>query len=71
MKQEVIVVQNMKCEGCVDTIAQVLGVFPEVTDLKIDLEAATITITTKSEDQRSKYEATLTKAGYPPVVHHR
>lgn len=67
MKQEVIAIQNLKCEGCVHSIAQVLGAFPEIIDVKIDLEKATVSIKTEGKNQRRKYEETLTRAGYPPV----
>lgn len=67
MKEEVIVIQNLKCSGCVSSIAQVLGAFPEVTDVKIDLDGSIVNITTTADDQRQKYEETLIHAGYPPV----
>ena len=67
MKQEIITIQNLKCAGCVNSIAQVLGIFPEITDVKVDLDEATVSISTQADDQRSKYEASLTRAGYPPV----
>lgn len=67
MQQEIIAVQNMKCQGCVNSIAQMLGIFPEIKDLKIDLEAGTVHITTEQGNQRAKYLKTLAQAGYPEV----
>lgn len=67
MKQEVITVQNLKCAGCVQTVAQILGLYPEISEVKVDLDTATVSITTQADDQRSKYEAALDRAGYPPV----
>ncbi|MBL7827631.1 MAG: heavy-metal-associated domain-containing protein [Saprospiraceae bacterium] len=66
MKEEVIVIQNLKCGGCMNTIAQILGAFPEIKDVQISLEDATVTILTEQESARPKYEEALTKAGYPP-----
>jgi copper chaperone CopZ len=67
MKQEIIRVQNLKCAGCVNSIMQLLGVFPEVSDVNVDLEHADVRITTDADDQRENYEAALTRAGYPPM----
>lgn len=67
MKQEVISIQNLKCGGCVNSITQVLGAFPEISDVAVDLEKATVSIATQADDQRNKYEQALTSAGYPPV----
>jgi copper chaperone len=67
MKQDLIAVQNMKCQGCVNSIAQMLGSYPEIIDLKIDLEAGTVRITSELDDQRSKYVARLAQAGYPEI----
>lgn len=67
MKQEEIVIQNLKCQGCAKSIAQTLGVFPEIKEVHVDLESSVVSITTDADDQREKYEETLTSAGYPPV----
>jgi copper chaperone CopZ len=67
MKQEVIEIQNLKCEGCVHSILQTLGLFPEVTEVNVDLEKAIVNISTQADNQRDKYEKALIRAGYPPV----
>jgi copper chaperone CopZ len=67
MKQELIEIQNLKCGGCVNSILQTMGLFPEVTDVKVDLEKSLVSISTNADDQRSKYEQALIRAGYPPV----
>lgn len=67
MKQEIIPIQNLKCQGCVNSIAQTLGRFPEITDIKISLEDSTVTILTEAENKRLDYEGALTTAGYPPA----
>lgn len=68
MKQEIITVQNLKCQGCVQTVAQVLGLFPEITNVEVDLETSRVSITTQAENHRSVYESALSNAGYPPVT---
>ena len=67
MKEETIAVQTLICEGCVRSVAQVLGAFPEISDVRVDLEESTVHIDTEADDQRTKYEDTLARAGYPPV----
>ena len=66
MKEEVITIQNLKCNGCVKSIVQMFGVFPEIKKVKVDLETATVFIQTDLDYQRPAYEAALTRAGYPP-----
>jgi copper chaperone len=67
MKQETIAIQNLKCNGCINSIVQQFGLYPEVTSVHVDLETATVNIETQADDQRAKYEEILTRAGYPPV----
>ena len=50
MKEETIAVQNLKCEGCVRSVAQVLGAFPEISDVRVDLEESTVHIDTEADD---------------------
>lgn len=66
MNREVIVIQNLKCNGCVNSISQMLGAFPEIAEVHISLEDATVTIDTNADGQREKYEKALAHAGYPP-----
>lgn len=67
MNREIIVIQNLKCNGCVNSISQMLGAFPEIDHVDISLEDATVTIDTNAAGQREKYEHALTRAGYPPA----
>lgn len=67
MKQEIIYIQNLKCSGCANSIVQSLKAFPEVSDVRVDVEDACVNITTQDDTQREKYEDALIHAGYPPV----
>ena len=50
-----------------NSIAHAIGRLPEVTNVDIDLEQATVTISTTAENNRALYEETLANAGYPPI----
>jgi copper chaperone len=65
--KEMIVIQNLKCDGCVGSITKALKKFPEVETVSVDFETATITIGTTTASKRKQYERALTHAGYPPV----
>lgn len=67
MQQEIITIQNLKCGGCVKSVMQALKAFPEVSDVQVSLEDATVTIQTTATEKRAEFEAALSQAGYPPV----
>ena len=67
MKQEVIDIQNLKCNGCVNSVKHLFAKFPEVKEVQVNLEEARVTLETEAEDQRGKYEDALSQAGYPPL----
>lgn len=66
MKKEVIAIQNLKCGGCVKSIVRLMEEFPEVSEVSVSLEDATVTFTVPDDQQTEKYSLALTHAGYPP-----
>ncbi|MFM8485972.1 MAG: heavy-metal-associated domain-containing protein [Bacteroidota bacterium] len=66
MKKETIVIQNLKCGGCVKSIVHLMESFPEVSDVSVSLEDASVTFTTPDEQPADKYRLALAGAGYPP-----
>lgn len=67
MQLEIITIQNLKCGGCVKSVIQALKAFPEVSDVQVSLEDATVTIETTATGKRAEFETALSQAGYPPV----
>ncbi len=66
MKKERIVIQNLKCSGCVNTIVHLMESFPEVSDVSVSLEDASVSFTVPDNQPAEKYRLALTGAGYPP-----
>lgn len=66
MKKETIVIQNLKCGGCVKSIVHLMESFPEVSDVSVSLEDASVTFTVPDEQPADKYKLALAGAGYPP-----
>lgn len=57
---------NMTCPTCSITIEKALSRVPGVTDTKIDLKAATVTVTFDADrTTRSVLARTITEAGFP------
>lgn len=66
MKKETIVIQNLKCGGCVKTVVHLMEAFPEVSGVTVSLEDASITFSVPDEHPAEKYRQALADAGYPP-----
>jgi copper chaperone CopZ len=66
MKQEVIVIQNLKCSGCVKTIVDLMESVPEVTGVSVSPEEAEVVFSIPDDQLADKYRRALAAAGYPP-----
>jgi copper chaperone len=64
MKTE-IVVDNMKCEGCGDTIIKGLKAFPEVSEVNIDIKKELVRVIYSDEFPLEKIKGKLAAMGYP------
>jgi copper chaperone len=62
-----IEVENIKCGGCMNSIKTALLKIEDVTEVAIDKEADTITVT--SDTDRSVFVNTLSNLGYPEKGH--
>ncbi|MEN9434184.1 MAG: hypothetical protein RLZZ422_1773 [Pseudomonadota bacterium] len=60
----VLEVENIRCGGCVNTITRKLMSDERITDVKVDIEAQTITVSSE-EDVKASAEALLFSLGYP------
>ena len=57
--QKAIIVQNLKCGGCVKNITSRIG--------EIDLATAAVSFTSESAEGVLKVKETLKTLGYPPI----
>ncbi|MFD2529430.1 MULTISPECIES: heavy-metal-associated domain-containing protein [Polaribacter] len=61
-----IKIENLKCGGCAATIKKGLLSINEVTDVQVEVENSTVTITSENENLDLIKEK-LSKLGYPEV----
>ena len=66
MKNLTIEIDNLKCEGCANTISKQLKKIKGVDNVVVDNKNATVTITYHGEINKTAYIESLTKIGYPP-----
>ncbi|MDX1912949.1 MAG: heavy metal-associated domain-containing protein [Saprospiraceae bacterium] len=64
---DIISIQNLKCNGCAASIIKTLKAFPEVKEVHVDFNDASVHIETDEPERHPAYEQALTAAGYPPV----
>ncbi|MBN1989211.1 MAG: heavy-metal-associated domain-containing protein [Bacteroidales bacterium] len=68
MKTETVVVTNMKCMGCVNSVKMGLTNLGGVTDIVVDLPSSTVTFTYDgSSEKRAEISSKLQILGYPEV----
>lgn len=62
--ETVLEVENIRCGGCVNTITRKLMSDERIKDVKVNIEAQTITLSSE-EDVKDSAEALLFSLGYP------
>jgi copper chaperone len=60
-----VIIQNLKCAGCMGTITKSLSTIPDVVDLHIELEDSAVSYTYASEDTLALVQNKLAHLGYP------
>jgi copper chaperone len=66
MKTETIVVDNLKCHGCANTIRREMAWIGEVISVDVDVEEASIKVDyTGKNNMRDVFVDKLRKLGYP------
>ena len=63
--ETVLEVENIRCGGCVNTITRKLMSDERIKEVKVDIEAQTITLSS-DEDVKDSAQALLFSLGYPP-----
>ncbi|GGC90687.1 hypothetical protein GCM10011508_17320 [Flavobacterium lutivivi] len=67
MKTAYILVQNLKCGGCANTITEKLSVLNSVNNVKVDVQTAEVSFQYTDELILESVKETLKLAGYPEV----
>ena len=67
MNSETIVIDNLKCGGCVNTVTKQLKSIAGVGNVTIDLETSTIVVEKEEKVTRTLLLEKLSKWGYPEV----
>lgn len=62
-----IIVQNLKCGGCVNTIISKLSSIHTISDLEVDLEDCKVSFSYKKADDALRVKEKLKNLGYPSV----
>ena len=66
MKTETIIIENLKCHGCANTIRKGLSRIEEVGNVDIDIEGSSVKIEYEGENNMRKvFIEKLRKLGYP------
>lgn len=62
-----IIVQNLKCHGCVNTITSKLSVLDHITELTVDKDDSAVHFTCASEADVEAVKTKLAALGYPSI----
>lgn len=65
--QTKIIVQNLKCGGCANTITKHLNVLENVSNVNVEAELSSVSFSYESEETLAKVEDKLKQLGYPVV----
>ncbi len=63
----IIEIQNLKCQGCANTIIKGLGALEGVTEIKVDLDKSKITFKAVNSQRIEIVKKKLSKLGYPEL----
>ena len=62
-----IIVQNLKCGGCANTITTKINELDNVENVTVDVETSTISFTAVDAIDALSVKKTLKKLGYPSI----
>lgn len=65
--QTKIIVQNLKCGGCANTISKHLTSFEDVSNLEVEAEASSVSFSYENDSTLLEVENKLKQLGYPVV----
>jgi len=68
MKTAELYIENLKCQGCANTIKREINKMPETTAISLNFEESKIVIEYDSdEDMMEVFQQKLAKLGYPEI----
>ena len=65
MKQHTVIVENVKCGGCANSIKNKLNTIEGVSNLSVQIEEGSVSFTALNDSSIALVEDTLLKMGYP------
>jgi len=60
-----LVVQNLKCGGCANTITTKISNIENITDLEVDVESSSVSFTFQNANDLNTVKEKLAHLGYP------
>ena len=66
MKTEIVIIENLKCHGCANTIRRELSWIGEVISVEVDVDSSSVKIDYSGKNKmRETFVEKLRKLGYP------
>ena len=66
MKTEIVIIENLKCHGCANTIRRELSWIGEVISVEVDVDSSSVKIDYAGKNKmRETFVEKLRKLGYP------
>jgi len=62
-----IVIQNLKCGGCANTIITKLNTLETINNVEVDVDASKVSFDYTSSNDLELVEKKLIQLGYPPI----
>lgn len=62
-----IIVQNLKCGGCANTITSKLSLLKNVTNILVDIESSTVSFVAENSNDAIRVKEKLKTLGYPSI----
>lgn len=62
-----LIVQNLKCGGCVNTITSKISEIENISNVAVDKETSSVSYTCENSEDEIKVKEKLRKLGYPSV----
>ncbi|MBF4984370.1 heavy-metal-associated domain-containing protein [Nonlabens mediterrranea] len=62
-----IIIQNLKCGGCANTITSKITALENISDVTVDQENSIVSFTATSEEDALKAKDKLKSLGYPSI----
>ncbi len=62
-----IIVQNLKCNGCANTITNSLSSLPNISEIEVDVEESKISFNTINDEDALMVKEKLKNLGYPSI----